>query len=745
MDCPPESLKSFADRIARVAASEEAEEIVRMLRVAGLTQEIANKPVIDPVVGETPAEEPLTRTNIYISEPGVPARQSRHIGIWERRTENGETSFVRRLETMDEWHFWANVGRLEVKGSKVRVLFIGESVARGYLYDPVFTPAMALQMILEEQFGKDQIEVIDLARTNLSYQLRDLALAALQLQPDIAVFFAGNNWDKKISLPTFEDIGQMDEALATDGVLGVKRICDDYINRTARIMVNDIASAYKREGIPFVWLIPEFNLADWREPFTNAPYLPDNRNREWISVMKEARRAFSEGDYVKAEECAARVVELDQGTCSAGCYILADCRRIANDHDGQRKYLELARDAQVWDNSIMYIPKPYEISQRVLREELPKYGCQIIDLPALFKQYLNGEVAGNRLFLDYCHMTTEGIQIAMGSAGSCVLRALKGIERPWYSLVGEHIAPAPEIEAEASFMAAIHDAHRYQTYDMVHHFCARAIKSSPHIAEIMLNYIDLQVQNKAPIRMSDAEEQIARLGSPLVHRYLFRSNDKRLDRLLLAAIVAALEEAGIPARERLARLYREEHSTRITQTDLLHHYYYQSSGQPHELEALVWPLARVDYDPRYYRAYWPDSRFVFIGEAGYSLNLSLTCRLPRLSLDEGQISVDCNGEPQVQMTITKDWSSWEITVPGEFIRDGINEIDVHWPIPDFRTREALSEVIVTLCKKKYPEFYPIFGEIHAFTASSVAQAAASPEQLVEVAAVSRPIVSEAVA
>jgi hypothetical protein len=85
---------------------------------------------------------------------------------------------------------------------------------------------MALQMILEEQFGKDQIEVIDLARTNLSYQLRDLSLAALQLEPDIAVFFAGNNWDKKISLPTFADIAQMDEAIAKDGILGVKRICD---------------------------------------------------------------------------------------------------------------------------------------------------------------------------------------------------------------------------------------------------------------------------------------------------------------------------------------------------------------------------------------------------------------------------------------------------------------------------------------------------------------------------------------
>lgn len=726
MERPPESLKSFADRIARAAGSDEAVEIVRMLRTAGLTGEIASNRAAHLAADDTPS-------TLYASEPLVPPKQSRHIGIWERREENGKTCFVRRLETMESWHFWANVGRIEAKGSKLRVLFIGESVARGYLYDPGFTPAGALQMILEEQFGKDQVEVIDLARTNLAFEVRDLSLAALQLEPDIAIVFAGNNWDKKTSLPTFTDIAEMDKAISTDGMVGVKRVSDRYIARAARTMVSEITSEYKSSGIPLIWIIPEFNLADWREPFTNAPYLPDNGNREWITVMKEARKAFSDGDPVKAEQLAARAVELDQGLCAASYYILADCRRLANDVEGERKFLELARDAQSWDNSIMYIPKSYAIVQQILREELPKQDVQVVDLPALFKQHLNGEIPGVRMFIDYCHMTTEGIQIAMGAAASCVLRALKGVEQPWYTLVGDHISASPETEAEASFLAAIHDAHRYQSYDMVHHFCARALKHSPHIAELMLNYVDLQVLNKAPLRMSEAELQIFNVGSPLVHRYLFPNNDKRLDKLLLTAIVDALEEAGIPAQERLERLYREEHSATASEINLLSPYYYMSAGQPHEYEALMWPVARVDYDPRYYRAYWPDSNFIFIGEAGYPLNLSLTCRLPKLSLDEGKMSVECNGKPQVEITISKKWSSWDISVPAGVVRDGVNEIGVHWPIPDFRTDEALTEVTTKLCQNKYPEYYPIFGEIHSFTASSVAQVAESPHELVEVA------------
>ena len=107
-----------------------------MLRISGLTGETANSRTA-PGAGQTPI-------TFNASEPGVPPKQSKQIGLWERKTENGKTSFVRGLNTMDTWHFWANVGRIEAKGTKLRVLFIGESVARGYLYDPSFTPAMAL-------------------------------------------------------------------------------------------------------------------------------------------------------------------------------------------------------------------------------------------------------------------------------------------------------------------------------------------------------------------------------------------------------------------------------------------------------------------------------------------------------------------------------------------------------------------------------------------------------------------------
>jgi len=681
--------------------------LVRLLRISGLTGESVRAD------GARPVDNAIS---IYVSEPGVPPRQSRHIGIWERKTENGKNCFVRRLDTMDTWHLWANLGRIDAKGSGLRVLFTGESVARGYLYDPSFTPAMALQMMLEGQYGKDQVEVIDLARTNLGYEIKDLALAALQLEPDVAIIFAGNNWG--FAMPGFDEIVEIDSAIESEGMAGVKRVCDEYIAKRVKRMVREIAAEFKSSGIPLIWIIPESNLGDWREPFTNAPYLPANRNREWILTMKEARKALSEGNLAKAEELATRAVQLDEGTTAAGYRVLADSRRMENDPQGERKYREYARDAQSWDSAIGFIPKPYAFSQQILREELLEHDCQVVDLPVLFDQYLKGELPGVRMFLDYCHLTSEGIRVAMSHAASCVVRAIDGVEQPWCTLLNEHIAPSPEIEAEASFLAAIHSAHKHQGYDIVHHFCKRALEHSTHVAEIMLSYIDFQVRNEVPLRMSEAEQQIFRLSSPLVHRYLFqKNNEKWLDRILLTAMADALEDAGIPGRERLEQLYLEEHNTKRAETDLLHPFYFQSAGQPHELEALCRPLEHADTNARYFRAYWIDSKFIFVGEAGLPINLSLTCRLPRLSLDEGTISIDCNEKPQAEITIGKQWSAWDITIPGEAVRNGVNELQIHWPMPtEFRSSEALHDVVTRVCEMKYPEYYPIFGEVYTFTA-----------------------------
>jgi hypothetical protein len=508
---------------------------------------------------------------------------------------------------------------------------------------------------------------------------------------------------------------------------GAKRISDEHIAKHARRIVCDIATLYAQKGIPLIWIIPEFNLGDWREPIINAPHLAEGLNREWLTLLQEAQSALAAHDFKRARELAQRMTEIDHGVCVAGLYILAECSRQENDFDAERKYLELARDATSWDSSMTFVPRPNAVSQQVLREEMTRHGNQFVDLPLLFKEYLNGRIPDRRLFLDYCHLTTEGIQIAMAAAAACVLRSLKNVETPWYALVGDHVAPSRETEGGAAFLAAIHNAHRWQSYDVVHHFASRALNFAPQLAELMVNYIDLQTRYSVPIRMSEAEEKIFKLASPLMQPYLFGNNDKRLDRLLLDAMVEALAQVGIDAQERLDRLRREEHSVKDRVINLLDYYYFAAAQQPQELAVLYWlsEKAHLKYDMRYYRAFWPESKFIFVGEANCPLQFCLACRLPRTASREESISLKINEMPMGEMIVGREWTTWEIDVAADVVQDGINDVVVCWPMPEFPGHKALEKVADDLCAGNFPAFYPTFGEIHSFTVSSELQVSKS--------------------
>ena len=699
MERPPESLKTFANRVAKATASPDGATVATLLRRAGFLGAAGDDWHTKHMSGVAHVAHDVTAD---------------HIGIWERKVEDGKTCFVRRMEMMHDWQQWANVGRIEAKGEKPRVVLIGESVARGYLYDPLFSSSMALQMILDNQFGKGEVEVIDLARSNLSYEVRELAISALQLEPDIVIIFAGNNW-WTVSFPLPGEIADIDEGQPTTGIPEVKRMCEAQIAKNVKQIAIDIASEYERRGVPLVWIVPEFNLADWQDVRTNAPHLPGKLNREWLALRFEAESAMRDGDFNRAEQLAARMVEIDEGVCVTGLHILAECRQHAGDLDAERSYLEQAKDACPWDTLRTIAPRPYAFNQKILREELPRHKCQIIDVPSLFKEYLNGEIPGRSVFIDYCHLTTEGVQVVMGAAASFVMRVLKGIDVPWRELTGAHIAPAPEVEAEAHFLAAIHNAHYSQPYDVVLHHCRRALSYSPHVAEVMLAYMDLQTRNHTPMLMSEADERIRTLSSPLIHHYLFRSNGKLLDRELLGAMVEALAEVNIDAGELLDRLRIEEHSVTHRPVDLIDHYYSSSAVQPQEA---IWMLETGDEKkyPQFYKAYDIESRFIFIGEAGCPVQLSLACRLPPSERGEGTVSLEVNGRFQGQAEIGRNWTTLDIAVDGDAVRDGLNDIIVRWPIPDFEGDAALERVVVNMCEKAFPDFYPIFGEIHSFTA-----------------------------
>ncbi|HEX8557499.1 MAG TPA: hypothetical protein VF668_05330, partial [Pyrinomonadaceae bacterium] len=479
-----------------------------------------------------------------------------------------------------------------------------------------------------------------------------------------------------------------------------------------------------------VWMIPEFNLADWRDPVTNAPHLPGRLNREWLDLLAGAESALRDGDDSRASELASRMVEIDGGACAKGSYILAECSARAGRVDEARRHLGRALDAAGWDASRLSTPRPYSYMQEAVREEAGKRPVQLVDLPAVFREYLGGGIPGRRLVIDYCHLTSEGIRVAMAEAAARVVRALTGEEVEPRELAGGCAGPTDEVEAEASFLAAVLNAHLYQPYELVRHYCARALELSPHVADLMVNYLELQTLPRVPLMMSGPGENLYRLGSRLVQNYLLRLNVKRVEKVLYDATLDALAGAGVDARARLERFRREELGVAGREADLLEYYSLAAVEQPQEL-AYLYPYAerRQRHPAEYYKAYWPESRFVFFADEGDAVRLTLTCRLAAPADADALASVTLNGEAVAGMAVGREWGTWEIDLAGEAVRDGLNELSVRWPTPEFPGEAALEGVRLDLFERKFPAFYPVFGEIHSFTASGGQKGPARPREL----------------
>lgn len=697
MERPPEILKPFAKRLANLAVSDGGAEMTRLLYLAGL---MSTKPASVEQFTSTP--------------PGANGADGNHVGIWERKEESGKSYFVRSNKMRDDWTLWANVNRINPK-QRPRVLWLGESVARGYLYDPQHTPAMVLESMLRSQLGEDGIEVVDLARTNLNMDmLADLARCTLALQPDAIVIFAGNNWH-----PAAFDLDGRRSAAATlrdGGVKALKEYAEDGLRSYVKSLVKNVAQTYAAANIPVVWLVPEFNLADWRDPEGIVPSL-DGAAPEWADCWRRSRAALQENNTDDAASLARKMVQLDGGTSPTAFYVLAECALRTGDHVARRRYLESARDASVWDVAAYLTPRPYSVGQEALREEAERQGIAVVDLPQIYSTYLRGESPDRRLFLDYVHLNAEGIRITTAAAASCLLKQLKGINVSLEVLAGKAQMPKPQVEAEANFLAAIHNAHHGQSYDVIREHCSRAVEASTEIAGVMHPFIDMQTR-RAPFWMCKSAEQLAMMQSPSVPQYLFGGNVQLLDTLLIDAVVEALKKTGIDAQTEVAELRRQEHSVKGSACNMLDYYYCMTTPLQRGLSwnlPLIFKTSGINH---YYKAYEADSRFFFVGEKSVSVELSLTYRVPDAGSADAELVVEVNRKTVGTAAIGREWQTWSVVVAGEAVHDGVNEVVIHWPEVKHDHPALIERAAADMERGEYPDLHPVLGEVHTFVASA---------------------------
>lgn len=620
----------------------------------------------------------MQRLALAAARRPAPARPDRglRLGIWEPIAgDDGALEFARTADTTGEWRYWADVERIPRKTGP-RVVLVGESVARAYLFDPEVT----LAGMLAASLG---VEVVDLARTDLtSEQLPSLFDALPALEPDAIVLFAGNNWSSvRLEL---EELDLLAGAVRDGGFARCRAVfLDRLIRGRARATLDAIAT--RLEGVPLCVVVPEFNLKDWRSEGSVVVPVIDDVAR-WLQLQAEGR--------------ADEMIALDGGASAVSQQIAAEQAMARGDTEEARRRLEAARDA-LCGLMIAHSPRCPGVVQEELRAAARQHGFQLVDLPQLFGDLHPGlhpaaqsprgggpGLPDRRLFLDYCHLTGEGLSAAVTAIADAIA-----------PIVGVAAAPPPlpdaHVAACAHLLAAIHNAHYGQPADVVSYHAKRARELDPNIRGLAAALAEV-VSRRSEAWLCRAWEVVGR--EPQGHRYLGAPEMMRAPRVadmtLANALAAAADADGLVD----AILLEEADSVPL---DLL---------APRHRATTFRDVIGQGLGPLlgFVRATAPISRFVLARARAENLSARITLRA------SGVVAVVVNGVRVAELPAGMRWSTSALALP---LERGHNLIELHWPPPRPDTSAQFERAARRLERGLYPEVLAAFGEVHAFVAS----------------------------
>jgi len=673
------------------------------------------KPLFEHAAQDLLAQSDRDRCCAILSENGIQLASStqescrpsdRHqtarVGIWRERIEDGAKWFVR--ERCEPLRLWADVERIPPKGVKKRVVLFGESAARGYFYDPHFTFAAALRGSVDAA-GLADVEIVDLARTDsVLERVTDLMRQAVALEPDLFVVFAGNNWLLAHDPPNFSMDAIASILREGGGAANIRAHCEEVLRGLARTFIKTAARLSAERGIQTIFVLPEFNLLDWHnEKSGQTPFRSSEETTLWEAAQRAATDSFLTGNLQQAETMAYRMIVLDSGTTPCGYEILAQCALRRGSASEARSWLELARDAGLF-LPVMRSPRCHGVVQDVLRRETPADGIVLVDLPKVFEDYLSGNLPDRRLFLDYCHLTAEGLRVAAAAVAEQLLKVFEKPPRSWSEI--SHFEPdiPPRVLAEALLQAAIHNAHFGQGPDIIEFQCREAIRLDPAVADMMLRFVDSSMR-RAPSFICASMECVAAnaadQGAAALH--LFNSLPplrKTLNLELMQVLVSVLTPQVPTLRERTERLLITEFCVGNGPCDLL-----QRAHASTSLEDWDWLNGTI-----FYRARQRRTVFKLVCCRKLPVVLQLTIRSVDC-LSTEQLRVLSNERLVAALPVSDVWQTHQIDIPADLLNEGLNAILIEWPANQFTRQDRFRTIGRELELGLIPTVPVIYGQI----------------------------------
>ena len=250
-------------------------------------------------------------------------QQPDRVGPWDIHTAaNGTVTWtVREETTLRERHSWCVKPLSSERAARsLRVVLLGSSAAASFGYWGEFSLATAIERKLQAAWPDRAIDVIDLACVNATWpSILETMRSAATLKPDIAVVYCGNNEAKTLEVRLNDALRPLHAAYSARWICDTPRI-EDYpallhacLDEHAATMSRATADCAREAGVKLVFVVPEFNLADWR-PRERVPFhLSSAELQRWFDTVVAAERALGAGNANEALDGFESAIHTDGG------------------------------------------------------------------------------------------------------------------------------------------------------------------------------------------------------------------------------------------------------------------------------------------------------------------------------------------------------------------------------------------------------------------------------------------------
>lgn len=337
----------------------------------------------------------------------------------------------------------------------VRIMFAGESAAKGIPQPRPLRAAALLQAMLGEAWPDRAVEVINLGTPAIaSYPVLGVLTESLDYDPDLVVVYVGNNeFYGAYGVSSLHSAGRapalirarralhstalaqgltrlaggraprraatLMEAMVGQSSIGPDDPARAAAARTLRAFVGDMIDRCSRRGVPVIVCTPPCNERDFAP--VGEPDLSDlpEHQRERLAELLGLARALIERDPHEAASAARGALEIRPDHAPA--HFLLGRALLAQGREGEarasfRRAIDL--DPMPW--------RPPALSIAAIRAAVAERGAVLADLEAAFRAESPGGAVGWELMDDHVHPSLRGQDLVART----IVRAMADLPGP---------------------------------------------------------------------------------------------------------------------------------------------------------------------------------------------------------------------------------------------------------------------------------------------------------------------------